>query len=373
LAPVLIIGGGVIGLGIGWQLVRQGVDVLLLERGQAGRAASWQSGGMLAADAEIGFEEPELYTLTRQSRELWPDFAAAIEKASGMSVDYRTEGTLMVADDRDAAAVLRRKYEFQRREGLEVEWLSAAEALEMEPFLAPRLSAAVYSAGDHQLDNKLLMTALREAFVRAGGRLQEQTPVRGIRPDATGPVAIAEDGTEYTGSSVVVAAGAWSRRLEGLEAAPPPVRPIKGQMFELKMEDPFDLRHVVRGPRAYLVPKTGGRLLVGATSEDLGFDESVTAGGMFRILEGAWEIVPGIYDLPLVESWAGLRPGSRDNRPLVGWSALPGVFYATGHFRHGIMLAAVTAIEAARMIGSGETSPILEPFSPLRFQTATIH
>jgi glycine oxidase len=366
LASIIIVGGGVIGLGIGFELLGRGAEVTLIDRGHAGRGTSWLSGGMLAADAEIGFEEPELYALTRRSLDAWPDFAQRIQDASGLPVDYRTDGTFLVADDRDAAEALRRKYEFQRDYGLQVEWLTGAEALEREPFLAPRLAAAVFASGDHQVDNKLLMIALREAFVRLGGRLVEQTPVEAIEGDARRP-AVRTTHERYEADTVVVAAGVWSRTIQGLEQAPPLVRPVKGQMLELRAEAPFSLGHVIRGPRAYLVPKSDGRLLIGATSEDMGFDTRVTAGGLYTLLENAWEIVPGIYDLPVTETWAGLRPGSRDNRPIVGWSAIPGVFYATGHFRHGILVAAATAREVAAVLTGEETTPDNDPFSPLRF------
>jgi glycine oxidase len=167
---------------------------------------------------------------------------------------------------------------------------------------------------------------------------------------------------------VVVAAGVWSRQIEGI--APdqrPSVRPVKGQMMELQMELPFELEHVVRGPEAYLAPKSSGRLLVGATSEEMGFDTTVTAGALYDLLEGAWEVVPGIYDLTVRDTWAGLRPASRDHAPVLGSASAPGVIYATGHYRHGVLLTPVTAQEIARLVRTGETSRWLEPFSPRRF------
>lgn len=368
--PVAIVGGGVIGLAIGWELARAGRPVVIFERQRAGREASWQAAGMLAPDAEIGFEEWELYRFSRESSRRFPAFARALEEDSGHDVDYRSEGTLVVADDPDSAAALRRVYRFQKEQGLDVQWLTAAEALDVEPFLAPRLSGAVFSPNDHQVDNRRLVEALRAAFLRHGGVLHEQTPVRALVPDADGPAVVTEAGDRFEASVVVVAAGAWSGGLGGLsETARPPVRPVKGQMVELRMERPFDLQHVVRGPHAYLAPKRDGRLLVGATMEEMGFDTRVTAGGLYRILEGAWEIVPGIYDLPVADTWAGLRPASRDHAPLLGYGAAPGILFATGHYRHGIMLTPITAQEIARLVLRGETSDWLAPFSPLRFST----
>ena len=367
----MITGAGTIGLSIGWRLARQGREVVIYERGKAGRGTTWLAAGMLAPDAEIEFEEVELYRLNRESRRRWPDFAAELEAASGMSVDFRTEGTLLVADDRDAAEALRRRYDFMRQRELDVRWLSGAEALEIEPFVAPRLAAAVHSPGDFQVDNRLLVEALRAAFTAAGGVLHEDSSVRSVEPDENEPAIVLEDGERIAGSAIVVAAGVWSRGIEGLERdARPPVRPVKGQMIELAMEPPFDLKHVVRGPDAYVVPKTSGRLLLGATSEEMGFDERVTAGGLFKLLEGSWEIVPGIYDLPVTDMWAGLRPASRDHLPILGRTDAPGVIMATGFYRHGILLTPVAADEIARLLLDGEASDWIEPFSPARFAGA---
>lgn len=370
--PVLIVGGGTIGLATGFELARHGTPVTIFEKNAAGRGTSWQAAGMLAPDCEIGFEELDLYALGRESLRRWPDFARAVEDASGQSVDYRDDGTLIVADDRDAAEEIRRLYEFQREHGLDVEWLTGAEAREVEPFVAPRLSAAVHVPADHQVDNRRLMGALKAAVQKAGGTLHEHTEVAAIAPDADAPAVVTADGTRVEGQAVVVAAGVWSRTLDGLTPdATPPVRPVKGQMIQLQMERPFGLEHVIRGPDAYLAPKSNGRLVIGATSEEMGFDTTVTAGGMYDLLEGAWEVVPGIYDLPVDETWAGLRPASRDHAPLLGPSAAPGVVMATGHYRHGILLTPVTAQEIAACIRTGETSDWIAPFSPTRFSTAT--
>ena len=369
---VIIIGGGTIGLAIGWEVAQAGADVTLFDRGEAGHGTSWLAAGMLAPDAEIGFEEIDLYRLSRESLRRWPDFARTLEEATGHAIDYRDDGTLVVADDRDSAEALRRLYRFQKEQGLAVEWLTGMETLEIEPFLAPRLAAAIFAPGDHQVDNRRLLGALRTAFLKAGGTLRERTSVEALEPDAAHPAVVLEGGERVAASVVMVTAGAWSGGLGGLApAARPPVRPVKGQMIELKMEPPFGLQHVVRGPGAYLAPKSDGRLLIGATTEEMGFDTRVTAGGLYHLLEGAWEIVPGIYDLPVQDTWAGLRPGSRDHAPLLGRSAAPGIFFATGHYRHGVLLTPVTAQEMARLALTGETSTWLEPFSPQRFDVSS--
>ncbi len=362
--PVVIVGAGAIGLSIGWLLVEAGRRVVILERGTAGRGTSWLAAGMLAADAEAGFEEMDVYRFSRESLRRWPLFASKLTEASGVDLDLRTEETLTVADDPDSAEALRRVYQFQVEQGLDVRWLDGQEALEIEPFLAPRLAGAVLSRHDRQLDNRALVKALIEAFGRAGGELRENTEVDEVVPGREASVVLS-DGSHLEASTVVVAAGAWSQRVRGIPRESVGVRPVKGQMLQLQMVQPFGLSHVVRGPHAYLAPKSDGRLLVGATSEEMGFDTSVTAGGLYEILEGAWEIVPGIYDLPIVDQWAGLRPASPDHRPLLG-AAAENVVVATGHYRHGILLTAITAEEIARLILDGETSKWITPFAPSR-------
>ena len=368
--PVVIVGGGIIGLATAWELLRYGKQVTIVEKGRVGRGASYAAAGMLAADAEVGFEELELYQLHVESMRRWPHFARALQEETGVDVDYRSEGTLLVADDRDSAEALRRRYRFQKEHGMDATWMSAAEMLDVEPFLSPRLVAGVFTRADHGVDNRKVLEALRKGILDRRGRLRELTAVRAVKPSRTHPAVVLASGEHVEAESIVLAMGAWAREIEGLpEDDRPPVRPVKGQMIELKAVSPFELKHVVRGPRAYVAPKSDGRVFVGATSEELGFDLNVTAGGLFTILEGAWEIVPGIYDLPVIDAYAGLRPASRDHAPLLGLSRAPGVVIATGHFRHGIMMTPVTAQEVARLVVSGETSHWLAPFSPQRFNS----
>ena len=370
---VAVVGGGVAGLGIAWQLAEAGRRVVLFERARLGRGATWAAAGMLAPSAELSFEELDLHALSRESLRRWPAFARDLERASGVDVGYRDDGTLVVADDRDSARALRRLFAFQQEHGARVEWLTGDEALDLEPLLSPRLPAAIHSPDDHQVDNRALAEALATAAERAGVEVREHTAVRSIEPDDDGPAVILAGGERLEARAVVLAAGAWSAAVGGLTPTPP-VRPVKGQMLSLRLapERGLDLRHVVRSPDAYLVPKPDGRLVIGATSEEVGEDTAVTAGGLYRLLEGAVEIVPGVEEMDLVETWAGLRPASRDHAPLLGRSPHPGVVYATGHYRHGILLAPVTAEEVAAEVhaildGRTETRPLLVPFSPRRF------
>lgn len=358
-----------IGLAIGWRLASAGCPVEIFERGDAGHGASWAAAGMLAAGIEAEPGEGSLYALNRLSQELWPGFAAELEAASGMPVGYRDEGTLVVALTRDDAAQLRFHYDYQCSLGIPLEWLSGAEARRREPHLHPNLAAAVFSARDHQVDNRQMAVALRRAFLSSGGRLHEHAPVSAIE-SANGRVnAIRLDDKRHAADIVVLAAGAWSSEIAGLPLnAKPPVRPVKGQMLALRMDAKAPLlRHVLWGPRAYLVPRGDGRLIVGGTTEERGFDASLTAGGIFALLEGAWRALPGIEELAIDEMWVGFRPGSRDDAPMLGPTPVDGLVLATGHHRNGILLTPVTADAVSRFILCGEVDEAIRPFAIDRF------
>ncbi len=366
---VVIIGAGVCGLAIGWHLASAGRAVIIFERDRAGRAATWAAAGMLAPQIEAEPGEEGALGLMLESRAQWADYAKALEAASGVAVDYRTEGTIAVALDRDDAERLRFQYDFQRRLGLDVTWLSGPEAREREPHLAPGVTAAVFSPLDHQVDNRQVAKALCEAYLRAGGMLAENTEVTAI-DIAEGRVRGVRLGRQRADAKhVVVAAGAWSRDIAGLpETLRPPVHPVKGQMIALRMAQKTPLiRHVVWGPDAYLVPRSDGRLLIGATVEEMGFDTRLTAGGMFEMLRAAWETLPGVYDLPVDETWAGLRPGSRDDAPILGPTAVTGLVLATGHHRNGILLAPLTGRAIGHFLLSGEVMDVIKPFALDRF------
>ena len=367
-----IVGAGVSGLGIGWRLAAAGCRVAVYERaGEPGRAASWAAAGMLAARAEAEPGEERLLALNLASQEMWPAFARAVEVASGLSVDYRDEGTLIVALDRDDAEALRFSFEFQRRQGLDVQWLSGAEARQREPFLSPNVGAGVFSPGDHQVDNRKLVAALLQAFRKAGGEVHTGAEVSAI--DIEGGrvrgVRIAGESEARRHDVVVLAAGAWSRGIAGIpDALRPPVRPLKGQMLTVQMDPEAPLlRHVLWAPGIYLVPRADGRMIVGATVEEKGFDSALTAGGVLDLLRSAWEALPGIGELAIVEMWVGHRPTSRDDAPILGPTPVEGLVMATGHHRNGILLAPVTADAVSHYILHGKVMPAIEPFSIARF------
>ena len=325
---------------------------------------------MLAAGVETEPGELDLLALNLHSQRLWPDFAAELGEASGIDVALRREGTLVVALTRDDAVQLRFTYDFQRQHGIALDWLSAAAARQREPYLQPNLAAAVFSAADHQVDNRLVAEALKRAFVAAGGSLREHLAVTGIDMSAGRAVGVCLGDDRHAADITVLAAGAWSGRIAGLKL-PVPVRPVKGQMLALRMDPEAPLlRHVVWAPKAYLVPRLDGRLIVGATTEERGFDERLTAGGMLALLDGAWRVLPGIEELPIDEMWVGFRPGSRDDAPLLGPSGVDGLVLATGHHRNGILLTPATADAMARFILTGERDAVILPFAPDRFVAA---
>jgi glycine oxidase len=370
---VTIIGAGVIGLGIGWRLAARGASVAVFDRGAAGGGASHAAAGMLAACAEAEPGEEALVALGRESQARWPAFAAELEQASGIDVELRQEGTLVVALTADDQARLHHQLTFQQQLGLPLQWISAAETRRREPHLAGKLAGAVFSPEDHQVDNRKLAAGLRIAAEAAGVSIHEHHAVDAISSSG-GRVdgVVLADGTKVAADMVVLAAGAWSRSIGGLVAElRPPVRPIKGQMIALAMDLSAPLlNHVLWAPGAYLVPRRDGRLLVGATVEEKGFDAQLTAGGLLTLLEAAWRVLPAVEELPIAETWVGHRPGSRDDAPILGAGPLPGLIYATGHHRNGILLTPITADAIARLVLEGETDPIIAPFGLERFLPA---
>jgi glycine oxidase len=366
---IVIVGGGICGLGIGWRLAEAGREVTVIERDEAGKAATWAAAGMLAPHVEAEHGEQALLPLALESREMWASFAGDLKRAGGIDVDYRTEGTLVVALDRDDREQLEHQREFLNGLGLGIDWLSGFEARRREPHLARAVLGAMWSPLDESVDNRLVATALRRAFTAAGGILRENTAVLSVTTSAGRASGVALADGEIAAEAVVIAAGAWSRNIDGLpDDLRPPVRPLKGQMLALQMDVKAPLiAHVVWGPGIYMVPRSDGRLVLGATVEEMGFDTTLTAGGMYDLLRRAWETLPGIYDLPLVETWAGLRPASRDDAPILGPTAMDGLVMATGHHRNGILLAPVTAKYVSRYLMTGEVADQMKPFLLSRF------
>jgi glycine oxidase len=364
----VVIGAGLIGLACAWRIQQRGLSVLVVDRERgAGAGASQVAAGMLAPVTEADFGEERVLRVNIRGRERWPAFAAELEERSGLPTGYRESGALVVAADRDDAEALRRLHEFQRSLGLEVEWLAPSASRRLEPGLSPRIGGAIHAHEDAQADPRATVRALASlidevalgvdvrSIEHSGGR------VTGLRTS---------DGMIHCGS-VVVAAGAWSPALAP-DGHGPPVRPVKGQILELRvragMEAP--LSRIVRTPRCYLVARGDDQVVLGATVEEQGFDTAVTADGVFRLLEAAWEVVPEVGELELVQARAGLRPGTPDNAAVVGHDAnLEGLVWATGHWRNGVLLAPLTGEWVAALLAADEEPDSeLTALSPARFE-----
>ncbi|WP_326697069.1 glycine oxidase ThiO [Streptomyces sp. NBC_01754] len=372
-SDVLVVGGGVIGLVTAWRAAQRGLRTTVADPDPGGGAAQ-VAAGMLAAVTELHHGEQMLLGLNVASAERYPAFVAELEEASGRETGFRACGTLSVAMDADDRAHLRELHALQRRSGLESEWLSGRECRRLEPMLAPGVRGGLRVDGDHQVDPRRLASALVTACERAGVVFRRHWAERLTVTGGRASGAVLADGTRPAADQVVLAGGSLSGRLPGLpEEVAVPVRPVKGQVLRLTVPSayaPFlsrTVRAVVRGSHVYLVPRADGELVVGATSEELGWDTTVTAGAVYELLRDAHELVPGITELPLTETRAGLRPASPDNAPLLGPTALPGLHLATGHHRNGVLLTPVTGEVMAALLTTGELPALARPFSPSRF------
>ena len=370
---VAIVGGGAIGLAVGWRALQRGLSVTLVERGQVGQQTSRVAAGMIAPIAEAEPSEPALLALSRESARLYPAFVAELIGCSGRDPLYREFGSLLVARDDDEAAALERELAFRQGLGLPVRRLRASEARTLEPALAPTLRLGMEIPDDHAIDPRALTAALEIAFELAGGVLLRETEAAAVILDGDRVTGVRLAGGELlVAGEVVVAAGPWSGQLRGLpDSAQVPIRPVKGQIIGL--HDPHGpglLGRVLRMQPGYLVPRGDGRYVLGATVEERGYDTSVTVQGVFELLRDAIELVPGVSELVIDEVIAGVRPGTPDNAPFIGDGLLTGLIWATGHYRSGILLTPITAeLIAARL--AGEALPELAaPFDPARFALA---
>jgi glycine oxidase len=348
---VIVVGGGVIGLACAWRAAQRGLSTLVLERDRPGAGASGVAAGMLAPVGEATWGEESFLDLARRSHALWPAFAEELAVASDGDVGLLATGAIHVAFDRDEAEALERRFELMRRLGLEAEWLRASACRRLEPGLATGVAAGISAPHEAALDPRLLVASLRAAAERSGVRVEAGVEVTELLIEAGDVAGVRmSDGAEHRAGAVVLAAGAWSGRLSPAELAPP-VRPVKGQI--LTLAGPVERRpceRIVVSERVYVVPRPDGRVVIGATVEEMGFDTRITAGGVHELLREGYRALPEIAELELVEAIAGLRPATPDNLPLIGRGAIDGLILATGHFRNGLLLAPVTAARVASIL-----------------------
>jgi glycine oxidase len=339
--------------------------VLVVDRADSpGAGTSGVAAGMLAPVTEADFGEEGPLRVNMLARERWPGFAAELEEVTGLPTGYRDSGALVVAADRDDAEALRRLHEFQRSLGLGSEWLTPSRCRSLEPWLSPRIAGGILAPQDGSADPRATVRAL----ARAAEEMELGVEVEAIEHDGSAVTGVRTSAGAIGCEQVVVAAGPWSASLAPLGNGPP-VRPVKGQILELRtrgaMESPFE--HVLRTPRCYLVSRGDGRVVLGATVEEQGFDTAVTADGVFRLLEAAWEVLPEVGELEVVAARAGLRPGTPDNAPVVGPGELEGLIWATGHWRNGVLLAPLTADAVAGLLAGEPLPEELPALRPARF------
>jgi glycine oxidase len=360
---IVVVGGGVIGLAVARTLAGRAVEVTLIDERRAG-AASWAAAGMLSPLAETARAGP-LYDLADASLDLYPEFVAAIEAESGTAVEFRAAGKLHVAVRDTDLADLERLGAAPGARRFGVERLTGDDARRREPALAAGICAAVLVRRDYRVDNRRLHTALRAAAERCGVRMiAGRVTACASSAGRVHAVDLADD-TRVAADAVVLAGGAWSD-IAGVTAAP--IRPVRGQMLAVRGEaTPFE--RVIASPRCYLIPRADGRVLVGATVEDVGFVQGTTPTAVAELRAAAIEIAPGLAALPVVEQWFGFRPGTPDGLPVLGEDdEVSGVFHATGHYRNGILLAPITAQLVTAALFGDAPSVSLEPFSIRRFR-----
>jgi glycine oxidase len=401
------VGGGVIGLAVARELGRRGARVCLVEReASAGAESSWAAAGMLAPQVEADAADA-FFAFAYASRDAYPDFARALLEESGINIELDLTGTLYLAFNAEDEEECERRFRWQTRAGLEVERLTASEVRALEPQVSARVRSALLFPRDGQVENRHLTSALVKACEARGVRIFTQTEVTSLKVEDGRTTGVETSRGTIGAGAVVIACGAWSSLLpfardkvsldqrdnvafdqrdniaseqrdnvsfdqRGSDAAGARIEPVRGQMLCFAPRTPPLVRHVVYSPRGYVVPRRDGRLLAGTTTEHAGFDKSVTDAGRRAIMTYAREIAPGVDELNLSEAWAGLRPHVADDWPVIGACRdVPNLFYATGHYRNGILLAPQTGALVAGMILEREGVPdMLKPFTPERFRRA---
>jgi glycine oxidase len=365
---VAIIGGGVIGSSIAFELAAEKLRVVLLDRKQPGLEASWAAAGMLSPGGHFSGDDP-LVPFAKLSFEMYPEFIAAIESASGVSVEFSRPGAVE-AFYGEAAETERDQFcATQAKCGLRADRISAAEALQLESALGPAARAAAWLPDEATVEPRSLMDALLAGARNRGVEIRPDCAVTALEFEAKRCIGLVANGERIAAQSVVLAAGCFSQQLLGGANSLghiTPTKPIRGQMVALRSER-VKLAHVLRSAKGYLVPRRAGRIVCGSTLEDAGFEKRVTPEGLQQILEAARELAPALSDATIADTWAGLRPGTPDGLPILGKTEFAGLIAATGHYRNGILLAPATAKKIAGLIGTGESDPAMAIFSPQRF------
>jgi glycine oxidase len=361
---VIVLGGGIIGAALAEELARRGQRVVVLERGRVGTEASAAAAGILAAQTDLISPGP-FFELCQEARRLYPRWVEHLERRSGRSVGYHVDGVLYLATSGRDEHVMERRARWQRRNGLRVDRWSPKEVRRHEPSVDGKVKRGFHFPTEAQVDNVVLMASLAAACRKAGVELREQTAVKRLLLRGQAVRGVETDHGSVEAPVAVNCLGSWAN-MGGAFPIPLPVEPARGQI--LAFQGPRRLlRHAVMSEQAYAVQRRDGRILVGSTVERAGFEKALTFEGIHHILCGAGHLISAFNSCTLLETWAGFRPLTKDGLPILGATAIEGLYVATGHFRHGILLAPITANLLAQLIVRGRSPFDLAPFATSRF------
>lgn len=372
MTEVLIIGGGIIGLAIARELHKKGaLKITILERGEVGKEASFAAAGMLAPNAETE-KKDDFFRFCDESNKLYPNFARELYDETAIDIELEQSGTIYAAfTDRDVREI-RQRYEWQKNADLAVEFLNAEAVRKLEPFISPDVREALFFPMDRQVENRKILLALKKYAETNEIEIVENSEIKNLLIEDEKAVGAEINGKRFYAATVVLATGAWTSLIKAGNFPMPSVKPIRGQIVSYRTAKRL-FQRVIYSPRGYLVPRLDGRILIGATVEDAGFDKSATAAGTEFLTEIALEIAPSLVNLNAAEKWVGLRPFAADGLPILGaFPEIENLFVATAHYRNGILLAPKTAeIIAGKIVGENE-SEYLKAFSLRRFNTAKV-
>ena len=360
---VIVAGAGIVGLSAACELAKRGARCIVFDRGRSGREASHAAGGILSPQAETLPDSP-LLPLALQARDRHVRLAEELLSLTGMSVEHQRAGVLTLSFSAEQTQALRALTTAQRELGLRAEMVRREDLTRVEPAAHPDAVGAALFVDDHRVDNRRLMLALKTLALSRGVEIREHCPLRAIEVVNGGLVAVRTDDVRIEVRSLINALGAWAGQIEG-DSDAPPVRPVKGHMMALS--DGPSMRHVVYGHPGYIVPRGDGRLIVGSTMEEVGFDTRVTVEGIARLIRIATAIAPDAKQATIVETWVGLRPATPDGLPVIGRGSVAGVIVAGGLFRNGILLGPLVGEIAAGLALGDEPSADLSAFRPGRF------
>ena len=368
---ILIIGGGIIGLSIAWRLIGIGKKVIIIDKKNLGKEASWAAAGMLSGRLDLKPCEKKLLPIFEKSHLAWPKFAEELENKSGKSIGYKKEGTLRVACDLHEEKKLKNNYDFLKNNKVNITWLSGDKIRDKEPYVSNNVLSGFFSPDDHHVNNRYILDALITILKKNKNNciFKENTEVEKIITNKNQVIGVKTNNEIIKTKEIIVCSGAWTSKIKNIEIKEVPIRPVKGQMVCLKVPKNISLlKHILWRENVYLVPRNNSDLIIGATEEEMGYDKSLTVGGIYNLLKIAREVLPAIEDLSIVESWSGLRPTSRDDAPIIGPSKkLKGLIYATGHHKNGILLAPLTSSIIKNYYLNGNIGNDFNNFEPGRF------